>query len=464
MNTSTTRNASFPPHRQKGAILIVAMLLSVVIAISLGSYISLSTTSLRLANRSFYNTSAINLAETGVEEALWCFNKVAEGTATATAWAGWDPSGTTGRRRTFSDFTLSNGATVSVRVLVDNYNPTGATQPKVYSEATVTMPTESLTLTKSLEVTLRRRSRFAMGLVAKNQINFNGNSASVDSWNSLYNDDGTPRASATAYSTGVRHAGGSVGSTSVAVGSVAVDNADIWGYASVGTSSGSGLSVGANGIISGDFSSPPGYIDTTRVATDFTANFDDLSNPTTGTYIGSVGATIGSTGVTATYSVNGAITGSFLVRGNVTLIISPSASGESIKMNGGSDTLTLDTGATLTIYTTGDIDLTGGGVINPNSQASSLQIYGTGGSSQDIEIGGGAQFTGVIYAPNANVKIHGTPEVMGSIVANNITVVGNAHFHYDEALANWNGSTPFGVIKWRELTTNAERTTAFASW
>ena len=41
--------------------------------------------SLNLANRTFYNTAALNLAETGIEEALYAFNQVAGGVAVGTA-------------------------------------------------------------------------------------------------------------------------------------------------------------------------------------------------------------------------------------------------------------------------------------------------------------------------------------------------------------------------------------------
>lgn len=468
MSNSTPRPSrslrqSLPARRERGTILIVALILSAVIGISLASYLTLSSNSMKLANRSFYLTSAVNIAETGVEEAMWCFNQVTAGVALGTAWSGWTISGSNAKR-TFTDFTLSGGATVTLRVLVNNYNAVSGIQPKIYSEAVVAIPNETRTIAKALEVDLRRRSRFAMGLVAKNQITFNGNVAQVDSWNSLYNDDGTPRGSPVSYSTGVRHAGGSVGSTSVAVGSIAVNNADIFGYASVGGSSSSGVSVGSNGIISGNFSASGGTVDYSRVATDFTANFDAMTAPTTATDIavGSFPGVLGADGVTATYRYAGQINSSFTVRGNTTLILT--GTGDVIKMNGGGDVLTVANNATFVIYTPGDVDLTGGGVVNPNSQASSLQIYGTDTGTQSIEVGGGAQFNGVVYAPNANIKIHGNPDVMGSIVGNNITVVGSAKFHYDEALGNFGGSNPFGIVRWLEITDAASRAAAFASY
>src|SRR3954471_13385313 len=154
MKTSLTRRQTLSDAPQRGSVLIVALLLCAVIGISLGSYIALGKSSMRLSNRSFYNTSAINLAETGVEEAVWCFNQATAGVAVATAWNGWTIAGTNAKR-TFTDFSLSGNTTASVRVIAEKYNPTASDQPKVYAEATVTIPGESRTLTKSVEILLR---------------------------------------------------------------------------------------------------------------------------------------------------------------------------------------------------------------------------------------------------------------------------------------------------------------------
>lgn len=462
MKVSSLDRAVPATQSQRGSVLIVALVLCAIIGISLGSYIALNKNSLSLANRSFYNTSAINLAETGIEEAVWCFNQVTSGASVATGWTGWTTSGVYAKR-TFTDFALSANAAAAVRVLTEKYNPTASDQPKVYAEATVTIPGETRTITKTVEVHLRRRSRFAMGLVAKNQLRFNGNASSVDSWNSLFDDAGVARATPVGYGLAYRHAAGSVGSTSVAVGTVAINHADIFGFASTGSSGTTGISVGTNGMITGNFSSPAGYVDSTRVATDFTANFDGMTAPTTAIDIASVGATLGTTGVTATYRFSGLINSSLNIKGDVTLILTAPPGSDAVRMTGG-DVLSIDLNSSLKIYSSADMKFTGNGITNPNNQATSLQIYGTSTTTQDIDIGGGALVTAVVYAPTANVTIHGTPDVMGSIVANNITVMGSAKFHYDESLANWGGNNPFGIVKWRELTTAAERTAAFTSW
>ena len=452
---------SSPVPARRGSVLIVALLVSALIGIALVSFLRVNQNSLNLANRSFFNTTALNLAETGVEEALWSFNQASDGVALATAWDGWDRSDGVSAKRTFTDFALGANARATVKVLVDRYDPAAGTQPKVVAQATVRIANESLTLSKWIEVSLRRRSKFAMGLVARNQITFRGNTASVDSWNSLYKDDGTPRAAAVDYSDPVKHSSGSVGSTSVAVGSVAVNNADIWGFASVGSSSSSAISVGANGSIAA-YGQPPGTVDTSRIATDFTTNFDSTTTPSTGTWItGSFPSSIGVAGTTTTYRYAGQITSSFTVVGNVTLILTGTG-GDVVRMTG-NDELTIATNSSLNLYASGGLKFNGDGVTNQTNQATALQIWGTGDTTQDIEVGGGPYFKGLIYAPNADVTLHGNPDVMGSIVANNIDVEGSAKFHYDESLANYGGSNPYGVVKWRELISDTDRTTYVAA-
>ena len=461
MHLSLRKNSALPPRGERGSLLIVAMLLAAVIGISLASYIALGQNSLKLANRSFFLNAATNLAESGLEEAMWAFNQTTAGSTSA--WNGWNMSDGVSARRRFTDFVLSGNASPWVKVYVDHYQPAAGTQPTAVVMSRVQIPNDDRPVYKMFEVILRRRSKFAMGLVAKNQITFNGNNASVDSWNS--DPDNNPATAAIPYSIGVRNDHGSVGSTSVAVGSVAVNNADIWGFASVGTSGTTGLSVGGNGTVASfttnGLPTPQGTIDTTRVATDFTANFNPETDPTTGSTIGSIGATLGTAGTTTIWRFAGQINSSLTVAGNVTLILTGAPGVLVIKLTGAGDGINIPAGSSLIIYTKGDVTIAGNGVLNGNNEATAFQLWGTSPNTsppvQDIKIAGNGALKGIVYAPNANVSINGNGDVMGSIVANNITVTGNAAFHYDESLANWGGNNPFGIVRWRELTTAAER-------
>ncbi len=446
---------SWPSARERGSLLIVAMLLSAVIAVSLGSYLALGRNALTLANRSFYYNVALNIAETGIEEALWSFNQANADVALATAWQGWEISNSSTAAKGRFDFAFSGNVKAYVYVYVSPYNPAANETAVVVAQSTVTLPDGSVTLSKTLEVQLRRRSLFSMGLVAKNQITFNGNNASVDSWSSDPDNDNGSVTAAVPYSASVRTDRGSVGSTSVAVNSVLINNADIWGFASVGGSS-SGLSVGVNGSVRGSTTPVGTNVDTTRVATDFTANFDTITAPGTGTTLASMGSTLGTAGLTATYRYNGTIDRDLTVSGTVTLILTALPPNNAISLAGNTG-IKLAAGSSLIIYTAADVKITGNGLLNSSSSPATFQLWATGTSGQTIELAGNGALKGIVYAPNATVKINGNGDVMGSIVANNITVVGNAAFHYDEALANWGGTNPFGIIKWRELLLAADR-------
>jgi hypothetical protein len=91
----------------------------------------------------------------------------------------------------------------------------------------------------------------------------------------------------------------------------------------------------------------------------------------------------------------------------------------------------------------------------------------TSPGGQSIQIAGNGDLRSVVYAPNADVKINGNGNVMGSVVARNIALTGNAAFHYDESLARSASDTSFGVQTWRELTSEAARaahTSKFTGW
>src|SRR5437870_3803842 len=60
----------------RGSVLITALILAAIIAISLTSYIKLALNSLTLADRSFYQNAAVNLTEVGIEEAMYCYNQL----------------------------------------------------------------------------------------------------------------------------------------------------------------------------------------------------------------------------------------------------------------------------------------------------------------------------------------------------------------------------------------------------
>ncbi|MBI2518713.1 MAG: hypothetical protein HYV95_17700 [Opitutae bacterium] len=460
-----------PRVATRGSILIVSMLLCAIIGISIASYLQLGRTSLTISNRALYNNAAMNLAENGLEEAMYSINKMVEDTTYT--WSDWNNNGTNAWRQfpTSGTYTFDQNATGLVRVYAYNY--LGNAAPKFIARSIITLGAGSngKTIEKWVMVQLRKTSKFSNGLVAKESLRFNGNNASVDSWNSEKDSDGNPRSPAVGYSTDVRDDNGSIGSISVAVGAVGVNNADIWGYASTG---GALPSVGSNGLV-GPFGTSTGTMDMSHVSTDFSASFDPVTTPAGGSSLSAIGngdlpTTIGTAGATATYrmpsiSATGNSSKVLTIEGHVTLILTNTAGSSAISM-GGQSSIAIAPGASLTIYTEGNIDIGGNGIANGGTstatanQPINFQIWGTNTSTvanQDIKIAGNGVLSAVVYAPNADVTINGNGDVMGSVVAENITMTGNATFHYDESLANMSSGNPFRIASWRELTQATER-------
>jgi hypothetical protein len=113
-------------------------------------------------------------------------------------------------------------------------------------------------------------------------------------------------------------------------------------------------------------------------------------------------------------------------------------------------------GGSLTIYLAGSFSTSGNGALNNFSQkAENLYILGLP-TCRDINLGGNAGFTGVIYAPEANLSLGGggnnTYDFVGSVMARNITMNGHFNFHYDEDLKKKGFSKGFVPSNWKEST------------
>lgn len=456
-----------PRAQSRGSLLIVAMIFSAILGIAITSYIQLARTNLNVSSRAFYNNAGINLAETGLEEAMWSINQmVAEN---PDAWRNWSDDSIDAWRK-WEGYEFDQNATGTVRVLVKNFK--GSVAPIIVARASVDVA-QGADLDKWILVTLRKRSKFANGLVAKESIGFSGNNATVNSWNS--DPDNDPTTPAIPYSDAVKKDNGSVGSISVSVDAVLVQNADIWGYAATG---GALPKVGANGLV-GPFGTSSGTMDMTRVSTDFSANFDPISAPTKAYYV--IGAIDGSdaTLLTLPRAIDApAADGKYYYEATQinfnnkqlvferNVVIKLTDPTTSISIGGGSGGVTIKAGASAEIYAPGDVSIAGQGILNGGTtaltanQPAACQIWGTSPDAQSISIAGNGVLSAVVYAPMGSVKINGNGDVCGSVVANDITVVGNANFHYDESLANMDSGNPYGITGWTELTSATQR----AAW
>jgi len=125
---------------------------------------------------------------------------------------------------------------------------------------------------------------------------------------------------------------------------------------------------------------------------------------------------------------------------------------------GNSCEIVIKDGSSLTIYTDGNIHCRTGSSINsenPPTQADTLQIYGTGQGGQYIDIKAKSDFTGMIYAPDAEVVLYAKGDAYGSIVADEFDYMAGGNFYYDKALQDKNTvndeAVVFVVTRWQEV-------------
>ncbi len=94
--------------------------------------------------------------------------------------------------------------------------------------------------------------------------------------------------------------------------------------------------------------------------------------------------------------------------------------------------------SSLTIYLDGDIvsgNASSIGTENLSKDALTIQLYGTGEGEQNFDIKAKNEWTGVIYAPNANIDLYANGDVYGAIVSDSFEFKNGGNYYYDEALS-----------------------------
>jgi hypothetical protein len=467
-------------RRTRGSVLLAAAVMAFCIAIALTSYLKVAVTSVITADRAYYQNAGINLAEVGVEEAVYSYNKLNEVTVATDAWVGWTINGNSATR-VMTGFNPGPGVTAIVKVYCSLYNPTLVTdRPKIVSQVTFTFPSGP-SLVKCLEVTLRRRSLFPQGMLVRRTVTAHGNNISIDSWDS--EDDGNPATPMVAYSTSTRRANATLATTSAENDAIDLGNGDVYGYIyTAQNADGSGGAVRhlSQAKLTGNFSSSEW--DTDRISHDFdVSTFMPITLPsatpiqiTENMEAGTL-PRVGDAAVNGVYYYNFASgyrislnSGTLRITDKVVITLGNHSGVSAVDVSGsgsggGVGGMHIASGASLKIYTNGDISITGqGGLSNANSEPSSCVFYGThtteGG--QTFRLTGNGQTSVSLYGPNANIYMSGGGsggDFYGAIVGNLVDMDGHMSFHYDEALSKLYIGDPWGVSKWRELETAADR-------
>ena len=112
--------------------------------------------------------------------------------------------------------------------------------------------------------------------------------------------------------------------------------------------------------------------------------------------------------------------------------------------------------AVLRLYVDGDI-VTGNsssmGYLGSPKDPSHLWLYATGDDSQTFDLKAKNDWSGVVYAPNADITLYAKGDIYGSFTANDFEFKAGGNFYYDEALRDvsiHDFGVRFTVKRWDE--------------
>jgi len=420
----------------------VSLVTVAILSFVLASYLSITQRQSVAVARSQAWNAAIPIAESGIEEALAQLNRGIGAGALNLAANGWvlKATGRYGPQQvrylgsSFYDVSIEAGAT-----------------PVIYSTGFVVAPYGAAPLSRAIQVTTTTNTPlFKVAMVAKDKIDFNGNGAAADSF-----DSEDPNFSTNGrYDPAKSKDKGDVAST---FGLVNVGNANIKGKLKTGPTGSS--SVGPNGSVGsaawvdgGHTGIEPGW-----TANDFNADFPIVLAPFSSAFTPASGS-VGGTNYNYVLGTDNYLMTSLTLKAKDIMYINGKAvlyvTGD-VLMQGNGNTasqIIIGPGSSLSMYVGGaSASFT---QINTQGSAKSFNYFGLPANTS-VSFGGNATVVGTIYCPNAAFTIGGggnnVYDFEGSVMANTIKMNGHFKFHFDENLAKTGPSFGYVVASWREL-------------
>ncbi len=470
--------------RRRGFSYMIVVCTVIVVGTILASYLKLVASQNQMTMRSQAWNRSVAVLEAGIEEALAHLNRNAT----------FDPSnGGSFFWNLWSDgWSLSSDGWRKVNYVNEDYYIVNIgfftwpdTAPIITSEGYVkqvptlsgirragpmlaAVSTPATYVKRSVLCETTNRPMFTKALIAKYAIDLKGNNVRTDSYNSQI----------AAYNTAGRYdktkaldhgdIATNQGVTNTGASTLDLGNANVFGSIATGpnlANPGTAAAViGPNGGV-GDFAwmanaANKGKIQPEHSKDDMNIEFPDVIPPFTSglSSDGTVNWTNGVTYPTSfsagnDYVVDG-LSGRVLIRGSGVARVR--VNGDINLIGGGGDNadqILIAPGASLILFMHGiNAALAGNGVINPG-YTTNFYFLSTPRNTA-ITFSGNGEFTGVIYAPGANMTFNGgghdVMDFSGSATVQTATFNGHYNFHYDEALPKISMYRGWVLTSWNE--------------
>jgi Tfp pilus assembly protein PilX len=444
---------------KEGSVLVATLGLLIVISVLCATVMELVSQQYKLSKQTVGWNQAIYSAESGVDIAWNEMNKLTAINTNGTFMSGWTASGSTftktGTIQPLGGIDASGSYTVTVDTNVTVNGVSGGATITATGYNYGSFSATNINRTVEVQVTpVTGSTALSFAMLAKGLIDFNGNAATMDSFNSS-------TASGGIWSTTARRAHGSAATDGQLIDAAGLD---IYGSLQTGpggtvttdtgfrlyqpSSPDTGTNTVSNGFRTtiGDARLPTGFTPTTTYTTISSATTINAVAGTTQVQVGSIALSGNNdkiiiqgpaSGVAGTVQIY--VTGDTSIKGNTSIEVQV-------------DSHNTTAVPKVEIYAAGSVSMGGNSVDNATAKAGNLIIYGLP-TCTSVTIGGTVAYTGVIYAPEAALKINGNSTVNGAVVADHITAVGTIDFHYDEALSGVtfsSGILNFQVASWKE--------------
>ncbi len=384
----------------------------------------------RITEKTYRQLTALNLAEAGVERAIWELNH-----GDISTWEGDDNL----RTKTISTFQASGGTDVG-DIDIEVIDPR---EDNPIIQATGRVPhIGTTTVEKTIRVQLVTRggqSLFDYGIFGDEGVDFDSN-ARIDSYDSrdgLYGDENISDY-------------GHTGTNAIHDGCIYLDsNAKIYGDALSGPGSipVDAIITRSNARIYGD-----------KLALSEEKNLPIIPSPSGLSWRGSYflgnnhQATISESGEYTSFQLdsNSVVT----IQGDITLYVS-----DDFLMKSNTQ-LKIPEGSSLILYLGGTFEQKSNTKINNlTKDPSMVQIYGTDSFESEMLWKSNSDFYGAVYVPEAYVEYNSNSDFYGSMISKFLHMDSNAKIHYDLALGDLSpiyreGSNSYSVKSWQERILN----------
>ncbi len=410
--------------QEEGMILVIGVIIMTCLLLLVLPFLFQLSAENRLTDKSFKSSTAMSLAEAGIERAVWELNF---GDITT-----WDGDSTL---RTLNILSFQTPAGVVMGdIEIKVYNPE-TKQPLVESQGMVSFSDQAfMAKAARAEIAEIKYDPWNFAVFGDEDLDF-ASAAEVDSYDSTSGPYGGANVGAE----------GDIGTNGTMIGNIDLcPNSSVYGDAYSGPGS------DPNSVI---IQQGNAYIDGEKKSLFEEKDMPSVIAPVGLPFMGGYALGVGDIG---TINADGEYT-SFILGSNsmvtitsdVTLYITGNFSMSS------NSQLNIAAGVNVTIYLGGTFTQASNCQINNLSQdPTSLLILGTDSFNGTMTWNSNTDFYGAVYVPRAHVDFNSNIDFYGSIVANSFSFNSLARFHYDIALAGLKRDDmedlPYGVKSWKE--------------